>query len=362
MDDMEKALKKLDNKSFNSMSKDKMIVFGIIIAVLVVAIGIFGFFYYRTNMASVVTFDGGKVTKAEYTIYYKIFSPMLVYYGYPEDQIPSQIANKAGIDKIILMKAKEAGVTLTAEDKAKVDEIFSDKEQVKSFTDKGIDPGKMKQLYYNDYTITEYINKLKADATNDEMLAYIKKIYGETADLKEYVTRQILFSVTDANTGSKMTDEQKATLKAKAEGVLERIKAGEDFAKLASEFSDDTGTKANGGEYKMYLDEKTVTPYVDAVKTLSAGQTYATLVESDYGYHIIKLESINETGRLNSDTEREDYASQKVDEYGVELNMKVDETALKSIVKSITGTEPADSSTNTTDGNTTLDSTGVVAE
>lgn len=360
MDEMEKALKKLEAKEFNAMSKDKMIIISIIVFVILIAGSIFGVFYYKTNMAAVVTFDGGKVTRSEFTIYYKIFAQMLEYYGYPADQIPSQVANKAGVDQIILLKAKEAGVTLSAEDKAKVDEIFKDKTQIKSFTDKGIDPGKMKQLYYNDYIITAYINKIKADATSDDMLAYIKNIYGDTADLNEYVTRQILFKTTDANTGSAMTAEQKATVKAKAQDILNKVLAGGDFAKLATENSEDEGTKANGGEYKMYMDSKTVEPYVNAVKTLAIGQTYATLVESDYGYHIIKLEKINANGRVNSDAEREDYASQKVDAYGTELHLSVNDAMLKSTVEAITGVKQTASTNNTTTDNTTNTTTNQI--
>lgn len=363
MSDMENgSINDADFGGIKKIGKDKIIIFSIIIGILLIAGGIFAFFFYQTNVASVVTFDGGKVTMAEYSIYYKIFSPMLQYYGYEASVIPEQIANKAGVDKILLMKAAQAGIKQSDEKKAEVDKIFEDKEQVDSLVKQDIDPAKMKQLYYDDNVISAYINKLKADASNDEILGYIKSTYGDTVDLKEYATKQILFSTTDSTTQAAMTDEQIAAVKTKAEGVLKRVLAGEDFGALVNEFSDDAATKAKGGEYKMYMDEKTTKEYVEAVKTLSVGQTYATLVKSDYGFHIIRLDAINENGRVNSDADREDFVSQNIDKYGETLNLKVNSDLLKRAVQQITGVADTDSKTDDngtqnddsgTDGNTT---------
>lgn len=357
----EKSLKEVKTKKKFKLKEpnDKKIIIFIVVAVLVIAFGLFGWFYYNNNLKPVVKFDGGSLTVSEYTIYYKTFAPMLEYYGYAAADIPTQIANKAGVDKILLLKAKEAGVTLSDADKAKVEEIFSDETQVKSFTDQGIDPNKMKQLYYNDYTITAYINKLKSELTNEEVTAYLKTTYGDTVDMTEFVTRHILFATTDSTTGSAMTDEKKAEVKVKAQAALARALAGEDFATLAKELSEDNGTKADGGLYKMYLDENTAKEYREAVKALAVGSTTTALVETSYGYHIIKLDQKVEGGRVNSDTDREAIASTKIDEIGKSLNMKVDEAVLAKVVESITGVKATDSTkdTNTDSTGTTEDTT-----
>lgn len=373
MDEKQETLKeepaKKKEKSLNDvsakkvrvpMSSDKKIIIAIVVIVLAIAFGIFGWFYYNNSLKPVVTFDGGSLTTSEFTIYYKTFAPMLEYYGYSSDVIPSQIANKAAVDKIILLKAKQAGVTLSAEDKKKVDEIFSDKDQIKKFTDQGIDPSKMKQLYYNDYTITAYINKIKSELTNDEVTAYLKSTYGDNVDMTEFVTRQILFSTTDSSTGAAMTDDKKAEVKTKAEAALVRVLAGEDFATLAKELSDDSGTKSNGGLYKMYLDENTVEAYKNAVINLAVGSTTTALVESDYGYHIIKLESKNANGRVNSDADREDIASKKIDEIGKSANIKVNDVTIKKVVEKITGVKATDNN-NTTNNTTTNNTTNSTA-
>ena len=83
--------------------------------------------------------------------------------------------------------------------------------------------------------------------------------------------------------------------RAKAEEVLNRAKAGEDFGALANEFSEDPGNKdpkgvQQGGLYKDVTKGKMVKPFEEAALTLEPGQVSPNLVETDFGYHIIKLE------------------------------------------------------------------------
>ena len=86
-----------------------------------------------------------------------------------------------------------------------------------------------------------------------------------------------------------------AEKRAKAEEVLNRAKAGEDFAKLANEFSEDPGNKdpkgeLQGGFYGNNTKGKMVPAFEEAALALEPGQITQNLVETDYGYHIIKLE------------------------------------------------------------------------
>lgn len=342
-----KQPKELNSVKKVGISNDKKIIIAIITIVLVLALGIFGWFYYNTSLKPVVSFKGGNLTTSEFSIYYKTFAPMLEYYGYSADAIPDQIAQKAAVDKILLIKAKEAGVTLKAEDKAKVDETFSKADEVKKFVDQGIDPDKMKQLYYNDYIISAYIEKLKTEFSNEEVTAYLKTTYGETVDMTEFVTRHILFSTIDSTTGAAMTDDKKAEVKAKAQSALARVLAGEDFAKLAKELSEDPGTKDLGGVYKMYLDENTVAEYKKAVEGLAVGATTTALVETSYGYHIIKLDEKVAGGRVNSDADRTQMANNKIDEMGKTVDLKVNKEVLTKVVETITG-KKATSTTDTT--------------
>lgn len=84
--------------------------------------------------------------------------------------------------------------------------------------------------------------------------------------------------------------------RAKAEEILQRALAGDDFAALADEFSEDPGNNAGedgkkrGGLYESVGLGRMVKPFEEAALALEPGQIAPNLVESDFGYHIIKLE------------------------------------------------------------------------
>jgi peptidyl-prolyl cis-trans isomerase D len=80
-----------------------------------------------------------------------------------------------------------------------------------------------------------------------------------------------------------------ATAKAKAEDILKQIKAGGNFAALASANSDDPGSKATGGELGMLSPGQTVPEFDKAIFALPVGQT-SDLIKTKFGYHILQVE------------------------------------------------------------------------
>ena len=345
--------KEIDKKIKKSIGNDTKVILGVVMAVVIIAVGIFGYYFVKKELDYVVSYDGGKVSAADYEVYYKTFATMLGYYGYPDSIIPEQIANKAAIDGIIVQMAKDAGVQISEEDKASIEEVFSDKDQLDSFANQGIDIGRMKKLYENDYLITAYLEKMTEEVTDEEMLEYLKSQNGDDVDLTEYNTSHILFKTVD-DSGNKLDDAKIAEQKQKAEDALKRVLNGEDFATVAKELSEDTGTKEDGGKYTFYNDGNTVEEYVNVAKNLKDGEIYPTLVETEYGYHIIKMDSKVENGRVNNTTERSEYVDNKVNALAEEKHVVVDELKLNEVVKSITGSDiPKDE--DTTDDSTAAD-------
>jgi parvulin-like peptidyl-prolyl isomerase len=118
-----------------------------------------------------------------------------------------------------------------------------------------------------------------------------KKLEVTDKDIEEYIKAH-------PELGSK--EEQRA----KAEEILNRVKAGEDFAKLAQEFSEDPGSKDKGGLYEGITEGAFVPEFEAAVFSSQEGQIYPELVESNFGYHIIKVEDIGETKTPDGQTKR----------------------------------------------------------
>ncbi len=79
-----------------------------------------------------------------------------------------------------------------------------------------------------------------------------------------------------------------AERKARAESALARVKAGEDFAKVAREVSEDAN-KNRGGEIGLRAADKLPDVFVDAVKDLKPGEVRPELLRSEAGFHVLKL-------------------------------------------------------------------------
>jgi len=80
-----------------------------------------------------------------------------------------------------------------------------------------------------------------------------------------------------------------AKARSQAEEILKRARAGEDFAKLAEQYSSDPGSKVKGGDLGWFGRGQMVKPFEDAAFSMQPGQI-SDIVESDFGYHIIKVE------------------------------------------------------------------------
>ncbi|MBU0760707.1 MAG: peptidylprolyl isomerase, partial [Nanoarchaeota archaeon] len=114
------------------------------------------------------------------------------------------------------------------------------------------------------------------------------KLIGETPTLefKEQGAAPVAdISATDAN------NEQ---VKIKAEQVLARVKSGEDFFQLATEFSEDPGSKDQGGDLGYFGKGVMVPDFEQAVWSLSVNEVTKELVKTQFGYHIIKKTGVRE--------------------------------------------------------------------
>jgi peptidyl-prolyl cis-trans isomerase D len=89
------------------------------------------------------------------------------------------------------------------------------------------------------------------------------------------------------------SEDEKAAARRRAEDVLRRARAGEDFATLASTLSEDTGSARRGGDLGYNPRGRMVGPFDEAQFALEVGGI-SELVETRFGFHVIKVEGKRE--------------------------------------------------------------------
>ncbi len=85
--------------------------------------------------------------------------------------------------------------------------------------------------------------------------------------------------------------------RARAADVIRRARAGEDFARLAREMSEDTATAAKGGDLGYVARGELVPQFEQALFALKKGEVAPEPVRTPFGYHAVKAEDIREGGR-----------------------------------------------------------------
>ena len=100
----------------------------------------------------------------------------------------------------------------------------------------------------------------------------------------QWKARHILFEV-----GKSASAAEIDAAKNKAQQVLARIRAGESFEELAKTFSNDSGSKNQGGDLGWFGPNAMVKPFEEAVKSMKVGEV-SEPIQSEFGFHIIKLE------------------------------------------------------------------------
>lgn len=91
-------------------------------------------------------------------------------------------------------------------------------------------------------------------------------------------------------------DKEKA--REKAANLLKRAQDGEDFAKLAQEYSDDTGSKIQGGDVGWVTKGRMVPTFEQASFALKKPNDLSPVVESQFGFHVIQMLEHQDAGTL----------------------------------------------------------------
>lgn len=130
--------------------------------------------------------------------------------------------------------------------------------------------------YQRNKAVEDYVEEI---ITDEE----IKNYYNENT-VGDISAKHILISVKTDDSEEGLTDEE---AKAKAEDLIKKLDEGADFATLAKENSDDTGSAQNGGDLGYFNKGEMVEEFEKAAYDLKVNKYTKEPVKTTYGYHII---------------------------------------------------------------------------
>jgi peptidyl-prolyl cis-trans isomerase C len=131
------------------------------------------------------------------------------------------------------------------------------------------------------------VRELKINIPEQELKKFYDDNPAQFEEPEMVRASHILLSTREADNVKELPEEKKAAKHKLAEELVKRARAGEDFAKLAREYSEDPGSKDNGGEYKFPRGQM-VKEFETAAFNLKTNEV-SDIVTTQFGYHIIKL-------------------------------------------------------------------------
>lgn len=191
-------------------------------------------------------------------------------------QVKMILAHQPGLKKALVKRwveisllslaAKDEGLANDPEVKARLEEVT-------------------RQILAQAYLEKKILAKT-GQVSEKELQAYYEKHKDKYQEPEAVRARHILIEVPQNATKA----QEKEALK-KAQEIRARILKGEDFAKLAKEYSADPGTKNRGGELGFFTRGQMVKAFEEAAFSLKPGEV-SQPVRTPFGYHIIQVEEV----------------------------------------------------------------------
>lgn len=242
-----------------------------------------------------VSVNGENILEAEVQMAVNRLIPASTFHG----RIPNEKMEhlrKSAIDSLIewqllYQEGKRLGISVK---KSEVKEVFNKNKEAfkkkKDFYDalekQGLTEESYRKLIEKELVIREFLkqaveDKIKLSETGLE--DYYNKNKGKFVSPDKIRLREMSVSVSPTATQGEREEKKK-----KAEDLLKKIKAGEDFADLAYNYSEDD-YRVKAGDLGMSHKGRLMPELEEAASRLNVGET-SGLIETIYGYHIIRLE------------------------------------------------------------------------
>lgn len=227
------------------------------------------------------------------------------------NQFQEQALEDLITQKVLLTHAAKEGVKVTKEDiSAEIEEVkthLGGEELFKAALEQqGVTTGDLEKLIHDSLMIERAVEKQRAalPAPSEEEVSAFFETHKDNFSEPETVRASHILVQVDEDA----TAETKAEKLKKAQEVLGKVKAGGDFAALARENSDCPSAE-RGGDLGSFERGQMVKPFEDVAFALETGKT-SELVETQFGYHIIKVSAHEQAVVPKLDDVREDIVAE----------------------------------------------------
>jgi parvulin-like peptidyl-prolyl isomerase len=203
----------------------------------------------------------------------------------PEDlkKLLSEFANSIALTKITLIEAENEGIVVSD---SRVDSVIQRQIQRMGGKEKFLELLKennaSEENIYRDIRIGE-IHKTFINAKRAELSKVTEEELEKAMESDRFATVRHILLLTQGK-----SEEEKQAAREKMVEILQKAKNGEDFEELAKQYTEDTGSKANGGLYEKFPRGRMVPAFEEAAFSIPVGEI-SDIVETPYGYHILKV-------------------------------------------------------------------------
>ncbi|MCL0081122.1 peptidylprolyl isomerase [Peptococcaceae bacterium] len=283
-----------------------LLVISLLIGVLLVATLTFGVAGPTGDLAATV--NGEPITMAEYNKRVSDVKNQLSQRGVDFESesgqqmasnIKTEILDELITEMLVRQQAAEKGVLFSeTEIDQKIKEIKESyptgEEFEQDLANVGINEIELRKMILSEFSAANLYQKITKDliAISDEQ---VREYYQQNKEQfiipSSLEVRHILFFSNETGQPNLPVQRDDAAAKELARQVIASLEQGADFATLAQEKSEDTGSKEHGGLFKFSPEQGRTDPaFAQAAQALEVGEHTTVPVRSQFGYHVIKLE------------------------------------------------------------------------